>query len=90
MDHPAGVEQWLGYNNGEIGNFIGAGGAFDWAVAVRISAEEILDYQGKQLEEVRFAGGSEVSETSFRVAVMKSDQNTLSPEILSFRCNTWY
>ena len=80
-DHPVGVEQWLGYNNGEIGNMLGST-SFDWTIAVRIPAEDVVNYQGKHLKEVRFAGGENISQTSFRVAVMKSDQNSLTPELL--------
>ena len=68
-DPPAGGDQWISHDNGMIGNALGGEEAFDFQVAARFPAQDLVDFQGKQLQEVMFAGGSNVSGSSYQVQV---------------------
>jgi len=68
-DPPAGGDQWIGHDNGMIGNALGGEDAFDFQVAVRFPAPELVDFQGKQLQEIQFMGGSNVSASSYQIQV---------------------
>ena len=68
-DPPAGGDQWIGHDNGMIGNALGGEDAFDFQVAVRFPAPELVDFQGKQLQEIQFMGGSNVSASSYYIQV---------------------
>ena len=60
-DPPAGGDHGIGHDNGMIGNALGGEDAFDFQVAARFPAQDLVEFQGKQLQEVMFAGGSNVS-----------------------------
>ena len=68
-DAPAGGDQWIGYDNGMIGNALGFESAFDVQSAIKIPAQDLIEFQGKHLQEVMFMGGSGISDATFTVQV---------------------
>ena len=80
-DPPAGGDQWLGYNNGMVGNALGGDDALDFQVAVRFPAQDLIEFQGKQLQEIAFVGGSNVSASSYFIQV-HSAQPGQAPEMI--------
>jgi hypothetical protein len=64
-----------------IGNALGGDGAFDFQVAVRFPAQDLVEFQGKQLQEIRFMCGSNVSASSYIIQV-HSAQPGQAPELI--------
>ena len=80
-DPPAGGDQWIEYHNGMIGNALGGEDAFDFQVAARFPAQNLVEFQGKHLSEIAFAGGSNISASSYSVQV-HSAQPGQAPELI--------
>ena len=68
-DPPAGGDQWIGHDNGMVGNALGLEGAYDFQSAVRFPATDLIEFQGKHLSEIMFMGGSSIGEATFSVQV---------------------
>jgi hypothetical protein len=80
-DAPAGGDQWVGHDNGMIGNVLGLEGAYDVQAAVRFPAPELVEFQGKHLQEIMFMGGSNIGSASFTVQVF-SAQPGQAPQLV--------
>jgi len=80
-DPPAGGDQWIGHDNGMIGNALGGEDAFDFQVAARFPAQDLIEFQGKHLQEIQFMGGSNVSASAYAIQV-HSAQPGQAPELI--------
>jgi hypothetical protein len=79
---PAGGDQWIHHDNGMIGNALGGDGAFDFQVAVRFPAQDLVEFQGKQLQEIQFMGGSNVSASSYIIQVHSAQPGQQAPDLI--------
>ena len=68
-DPPAGGDQWVGHDNGMIGNALGLEDAYDFQTAVRFPAMDLIEFQGKHLQEVMFMGGSSLNDVTISVQI---------------------
>jgi hypothetical protein len=68
-DAPAGGDQWIGHDNGMIGNALGLEDAYDFQTAVRFPAMDLIEFQGKHLQEVMFMGGSNLNDVTVSVQI---------------------
>jgi hypothetical protein len=66
---PAGSDQWLSHDNGVVGNVVGGDFAFDVQIASRYPAQDLIEFQDKELQEIQFMGGMYISTTTYMVQV---------------------
>ena len=78
---PAGSDQWLSYDNGMVGNALGGEDGFDFQVASRYPAQDLVEFQGKELQEIQFMGGSYISTSSYIMQVHTA-QPGQAPELI--------
>ena len=82
-DPPAGSDQWITNSaSPDVGNALGSDQAFDFQVASRFPAQVLVEFQGKELREVEFMGGSNVAASNYIVQIHKSSVNGQNPILL--------
>ena len=79
---PAGSDQWITNSNPEIGNALGSDAAFDFQVASRFTAPFLVEFQGKELREVEFMGGSNVVASNYIIQVHKAGVGGQNPVLI--------
>jgi hypothetical protein len=67
--------EWIGYSNGAITNSIGTGGAANFDVAVRFTADDLAGFEGGAITSISFVPGEDATMSSYTLKVWQGSGN---------------